>query len=239
MVTVRRRSRLPASLQEELVKYFVGGATARSAALLTGVNRHTATLFFRKLREVIAQRLNEETPELLGGEVEIDESYFGGRRKGKRGRGAGGKVPVFGLLKRGGKVHAVIIPDVGSKTLFPIIRARIKPDAVVYSDSFQAYDVLDVVRVPPHAHQPPRAVRRQGKPHQRHRELLEPSQAPSAPLQWHPEGAVPPLPQGMRMALQPPPRRPLARNLENLAQRNSLYPYLGQPLFLFESAATH
>lgn len=95
-------------------------------------------------REVIAQRLNEETPELLGGEVEIDESYFGGRRKGKRGRGAGGKVPVFGLLKRGGKVHTVIIPNVGSKTLFPIIRARIKPDAVVYCDSFQAYDVLDV-----------------------------------------------------------------------------------------------
>jgi transposase len=131
MVTVRRRSRLPTRLQEELIKSFVGGTTARSAALLTGVNRHTATLFFRKLREVIAQRLDEEAPELLGGEVEIDESYFGGRRKGKRGRGAGGKVPVFGLLKRGGKVHTVIIPNVGSKTLFPIIRARIKPDAVV------------------------------------------------------------------------------------------------------------
>ena len=144
MVTIRRRSRLPTRLQEELIKSFVGGTTARSAALLTGVNRHTATLFFRKLREVIVQRLNEEAPELLGGEVEIDESYFGGRRKGKRGRGAAGKVPVFGLLKRGGKVHTVIIPNAGSKTIFPIIRARITPDAVVSSDSFQAYDVLDV-----------------------------------------------------------------------------------------------
>ena len=45
---------------------------------------------------------------------------------------------------RGGKVHTVIIQNVGSTTLFPIIRARIKPDAVVYSDSFQACDVLDV-----------------------------------------------------------------------------------------------
>ena len=114
MVTVRRRSRLPTSIQEDLVKDFVDGATARSA-LLTGVNRHTVTLFFRKLREVIAQRLDEEAPELLGGEVEIDESYFGGRRKGKRRRGAGGKVPVFGLLKRGGKVHAVIIPTLDRK----------------------------------------------------------------------------------------------------------------------------
>jgi len=34
---------------------------------------------------------------LLGGEIELDESYFGGRRKGKRGRGAAGKVPVFGI----------------------------------------------------------------------------------------------------------------------------------------------
>jgi transposase len=170
------------SLQEELVKSFVGGATARSAALLTGVNRHTATLFFRKLREVIAQRLDEEAPELLGGEVEIDESYFGGSRKGKRGRGAGGKVPVFGLLKRGGKVHAVIIPNVGSKTLFPIIRARIKPDAVVYSDSFQLYDVLDVSEFR-HMRINHREQFAQGKPHQRHRKLLEPGQAPSAPLQ--------------------------------------------------------
>jgi hypothetical protein len=76
---------LPTSLQEELVKYFVGGATAWSAALLTDVNRHTATLFFRKLWEVIPQRLDREAPEPLGGEVKIDESYFGGRRKGKTG----------------------------------------------------------------------------------------------------------------------------------------------------------
>jgi transposase len=230
---------LPTSLQEELVKYFVGGATARSAALLTGVNRHTATLFFRKLRDVIAQRLDEEAPELLGGEVEIDESYFGGRRKGKRGRGAGGKVPVFGLLKRGGKVHAVIIPNVGSKTLFPILRARIKPDAVVYSDSFQAYDVLDVsefrhMRI---NHREQFADR--GNHINGIEKLLEPGQAPSAPLQWHPKGALPPLPQGMRMALPLPPRKPLARNLKNLAQRSSIYPYLGQPLFLFQSAVTH
>ncbi len=46
---------------------------------------------------------NSEHHQLLEGEA--DESYFGGRRKGKRGRGAAGKVPVFGLLKRNGKVY--------------------------------------------------------------------------------------------------------------------------------------
>ena len=39
---------------------------------------------------------------MFEGEIEVDESYFGGTRKGKRGRGTGGKIPVFGLLKRGG-----------------------------------------------------------------------------------------------------------------------------------------
>ncbi|MGF1462501.1 MAG: IS1595 family transposase [Maricaulaceae bacterium] len=144
MDKVRRKSRLPRSIQLELVKYFVAGATARSAAALTGVNRHTATLSFHKLREVLAEQLAAETPELMSGEIEVDESYFGGERKGKRGRGAAGKIPVFGLLKRGGKVHAVIIPNARSDTLFPIIRDKIRPDSVVYTDSFRAYDVLDI-----------------------------------------------------------------------------------------------
>lgn len=85
-----------------------------------------------------------ETSELLGGEIEVDESYFGGTRKGKRGRGAVGKVPVFGLLKRNGCVYVAIIPNVSSATLFPIIRNKIRPNSIVYSDAFRSYDVLDV-----------------------------------------------------------------------------------------------
>jgi transposase len=80
----------------------------------------------------------------LSGEVEADESYFGGVRKGKRGRGAGGKVPVFGLLKRGGKVYTAIIPNAKASTLMPIIRETVTPDSIVYTDSFRVYDVLDV-----------------------------------------------------------------------------------------------
>ena len=143
MVKDRRRSRLAASIQEELIKQFVAGATARSAAALAGVNRHTATLYFQKLRELISAKLAEQTP-WLSGEIEVDESYFGGARKGKRGRGAAGKVPVFGLLKRGGMVHAVIIPNAKQATLLPIIRQTIKPDSIVYTDSFTSYDALDV-----------------------------------------------------------------------------------------------
>jgi transposase len=60
----------------------------------------------------------------LAGEIEVDESYFGGVRKGKRGRGAGGKVPVFGFLKRGGRVYAKVIPDTKSKMLMGIITIK-------------------------------------------------------------------------------------------------------------------
>jgi transposase len=65
-------------------------------------------------------------------------------RKGKRGRGAIGKVPVFGLLKRGGKVYAQIIEDAQARTLLPIIRERIRPDSIVYTDSLRSYNALDV-----------------------------------------------------------------------------------------------
>ena len=58
-----------------------------------------------------------KTSQYFEGEIEVDESYFGGSRKGKRGRGAGGKVPVFGLLKRGGKFYTQIIPDAKRGTL--------------------------------------------------------------------------------------------------------------------------
>ena len=74
---------------------------------------------------------------MLGGEIEVDESYFGGRRKGKRGRGAGGRDPVFGLLKRGGKVYTKIIPDASESTLISTIKRKVVPDSIVYSDCWR------------------------------------------------------------------------------------------------------
>ncbi len=73
-----------------------------------------------------------------------DESYFGGKRKGKRGCGAAGKIPVFGLLNRGGKVYTKIIADASGATLIPIIKRKVIPDSIVYSDCWRGYNVLDV-----------------------------------------------------------------------------------------------
>jgi transposase len=137
-----RKSRLSKYKQSRLIELFVAGATARTAASLVGVNKSTSSYYFHRLRELIYR--NDDDAGLLAGEIEIDESYFGGKRKGKRGRGATGKVPVFGLLKRNGKVYAVIIPNAKSHTLMPIIRQKVTPDSIVYSDAFCSYNALDV-----------------------------------------------------------------------------------------------
>ena len=143
MDTVRRRSRLPAGIQRPLVVQFVASVPARTAAELVGVNRNTATLFYHKLRELIVENLARQAS-FLCGEIEANESYFGGARKGKRGRRAAGKVSVFGLLKQGGRVHAVMILDAKSLTLLGIIRERMRPDSIVYTDSFASHDALDI-----------------------------------------------------------------------------------------------
>jgi transposase len=137
-----RKSRLSQAKQDRLIEHFISGSTARTAAALVGVNRNTAAYYFQRLRQLICQVAEDESP--LFGEIEVDESYFGGKRKGKRGRGAAGKVPVFGILKRGGRVYTKIVPNVTSATLMPILEQKIVPDSIVFTDSLHSYNVLDV-----------------------------------------------------------------------------------------------
>ena len=126
----------------ELLKLFVSGSTARAAGEMVGVHRNTAALFFTKVRRLIAEYQEQKMSEAFDGPVEIDESYFGGKRKGIRGRGAAGKVAVFGILKRGGRVYAQMIANCGQAELVPIIRRKVSPSSVVFSDSWDGYDTL-------------------------------------------------------------------------------------------------
>jgi len=84
----------------------------------------------------------EDADQLLCGEVELDESYFGGRRKGNRGRGAAGKVPVFGILERDGKVQVQVVPNVKAETLVQLTVKRVKRGSIVYTDRYRSYDSL-------------------------------------------------------------------------------------------------
>jgi transposase len=135
-----KNSKLANRQLNELVKYFDLEVPARHAAKVMGINRHSAKRVYHVIRRCLARECELHSP--LGGEVECDESYFGGRRKGPRGRGAAGTVPVFGLLKRNGKVYTRIVEDVSRKTLRQIIRTKVVPESVIYTDSFRSYDGL-------------------------------------------------------------------------------------------------
>ena len=91
---------------------FVSGVTARTAAQWVGVHKNTAAYYFHRLRLLIYR--NNPHLEMFDGEV--DKSYFGGQRKGKRGRGVASKVSVFGLLKRNGKVDTVAVSNTQTET---------------------------------------------------------------------------------------------------------------------------
>ena len=134
--------KLKKSIQNKLLGFFVLDVTARAAADLLGIQANSAILFYRKIREVISYHLALETDEVFDGQIELDESYFGGARKDKRSRGATGKVAVFGLLKRQGKVFTVVVENTRKETLMPVIVRKIKPDSWVYTDTYRSYDAL-------------------------------------------------------------------------------------------------
>jgi len=138
---------------------------------------------------------------------EAEKSYFGGGCKGKRGRGAAGKVPVFGLLKRGGRVYTLPIPSAKAKTLLPVLESGMVPDSAVYTDSFAGYNVM-VVSSFHHRRIDRGKGFADGEENKRHingtLKLLEPGKTTPTQIQRHPAQALLLLPRGnaMRMALQ-------------------------------------
>ena len=81
--------------------------------------------------------------EMLQGHVELDEAYVGGKRSGgKRGRGAPGKTIVMGLAERGGRMEAVVIPDVTTDTLKAVVTGAVEPGSIVSTDELVSYGLL-------------------------------------------------------------------------------------------------
>ena len=76
--------------------------------------------------------------------MRFDESYFGAKRdRAKRGKGASGKQPVFGMLKRDGMVYTQIVKNYSANKLIPILSEFSELDeSVIYSDCWKAYDGL-------------------------------------------------------------------------------------------------
>ena len=113
---------------------FCGDLTASATAKLLRLNRNTINAYFKEFRiKILENSLKCHQKEF--GEFELDESYFGAKRvRGKRGRGAAGKTPVFGVLKRDGKVFVTIVPNCSKESLMPIIQGKILEGSTVHTD---------------------------------------------------------------------------------------------------------
>ncbi len=115
------------------------GISAKQLQRELGVTYKTAWRMFTKIRGLMA-----EGKATLFGAVEADETYIGGKRPGKPGRGAAGKTIVFGMVERGGKAYTEVTPDVKAKTLLPIIQEHIPtgPNTIIYTDELRSYGRL-------------------------------------------------------------------------------------------------
>ena len=136
-----RRSHISEKKFREILKLFSLDLTAEESANLSGISRNTINKLYKKIREKITKK--SEKPDCFSGEIELDESYFGAKRiRGKRGRGAAGKTPVFGLLKRSGQVYVEIVKNCSRESLMPIIKGKILGGSTIYTDGWKAYDGL-------------------------------------------------------------------------------------------------
>jgi len=127
---------------KKILRCFCEDLNATKTSAILCLNRNTIDRYYRIFRECIFRASMAETNKEFG-VFEVDESYFGAKRvRGKRGRGAVGKTPVFGLLKRDGKVFVAVVKDCTKESLMPIIQGKILEGSTVNSDGWKAYDGL-------------------------------------------------------------------------------------------------
>ena len=144
--SVRRESiledlKVPFSKFLLAIKLFVLEVPVNRAYKELSMAYNTAYKVYSKIRQAICLFVSKDD-ESLSGEVEMDETYFGGRRKGKRGRGAKGKIPVFGILEREGKVKVEIVRDVSAESILRETIEKVKRGSIIYTDKFRSYDGL-------------------------------------------------------------------------------------------------
>lgn len=129
-----------------IIRCFSQDVPSNTTAPIVRVNRKTADRYYQLCRKLLLkQAINERKGAGLENGIEVDESYFGPSRvRGKRGRGAGQKIVVFGLRKRGGNVYTSIIKNVERKEVLPIIKKVVQSGADIYTDGWSSYDALAV-----------------------------------------------------------------------------------------------
>jgi len=136
-----RKARVTNRQFQLLLREFCLDSTATETAFRVCVNRKTVNRIYHLIRARLIVLCEKESR--FSGEVEIDESYFGAQRvRGKRGRGARGKTPVIGILKRNGTVYTRPIRNCTKEQLLPVIRGKILEGSTIHTDGWKSYDGL-------------------------------------------------------------------------------------------------
>lgn len=143
---MHKHSKISKYLVKKIIFHFCVDIEASKTAILTGINRNTINRHYKMFREAIYLRQKYDFEKLFG-QVELDESYFGGKRvkgyngKLKRGRGTE-KQPVFGVFERNGRVYTEIVEDCKKPTLQAIIKGKVDIESQIHTDSWKGYDGL-------------------------------------------------------------------------------------------------
>jgi transposase len=133
---------LPDRIKLKLLEYFVLGVPSYRLRFRLKISRNARERFFRLIRLILADYENCREP--LKGEIECDESSFGGKRKGKRGWGAKGKIIVLGILQRDGIVKVSPIQGRGAEKIIPLVARHTRPGSLYYTNDWHAYGSLSV-----------------------------------------------------------------------------------------------
>jgi transposase-like protein len=133
-----------------LVANSKNGISSHELARALGVTQKSAWFMLHRIRLA----MQTPTAKRLSGEVEVDETFIGGaarnmhksdrERKGIKGSGMSGKTPVLGMIERGGRVKAEVVPDVRRKTLRPRVTDNVEVGSALYTDALKSYTGLDV-----------------------------------------------------------------------------------------------
>ncbi len=141
--TIFERSRTPLQLWFYAIFLFVTtrhGVSGKELQRQLGVTYKTAWRMGQQIRLLMGRA---DSFEVLKGHVEVDEAYVGGRRPGKRGRGAAGKTIVAGMKERDGKIRTEVIPNVKKATLRDVVNRNVEKGSIVSTDELMSYGLLE------------------------------------------------------------------------------------------------
>lgn len=123
------------------------GVSSHELGRALGITQKSAWFMLHRIRLAMQTGSFEK----LSGEVEVDETYIGGKARNMHkhvraqkitGRGMKDKTAVLGMIERGGRVRAEVITDSAGRTVKPRIREAVEPGSSVYSDTHGGYSGL-------------------------------------------------------------------------------------------------